>query len=56
MRRTPLLRGIPYISKLKKERFDAIGQELKKGNYDIVSLQEVNNAHCMTSATSFTLF
>ncbi|XP_028410219.1 LOW QUALITY PROTEIN: sphingomyelin phosphodiesterase 2-like [Dendronephthya gigantea] len=33
--------GIPYLSKVKKERFDAIGQELKKGNYDIVSLQEV---------------
>ena len=43
-----LLRGIPFISKLKRERFDAIGHELKKGNYDIVSLQEVLHTNVYT--------
>ena len=43
-----LLRGIPFISKLKRERFDAIGHELQKGNYDIVSLQEVLHTNVYT--------
>lgn len=34
-------RGIPFISKDRDIRIKAIGHELEKGKYDIVSLQEV---------------
>ena len=34
-------RGIPYVSKMWKERKILIAEELAKGHYDIVSLQEV---------------
>ncbi|XP_058818342.1 putative neutral sphingomyelinase isoform X2 [Topomyia yanbarensis] len=33
--------GIPYISKDRKVRVNAIGDVLSSGNYDVVSLQEV---------------
>lgn len=34
-------RGIPYVSKMWEERKVLIAEELAKGRYDIVSLQEV---------------
>lgn len=34
-------RGIPYVSKMWAERKVLIAEELAKGRYDIVSLQEV---------------
>lgn len=34
-------RGIPYISKDREVRMKAIGDELSKGDFDIVSLQEL---------------
>lgn len=34
-------RGIPYVSKMWEERKILIAEELAKGHYDIVSLQEV---------------
>ena len=36
-----ILRGIPYVSKMWADRKLLIAEELAKGQYDIVSLQEV---------------
>ena len=36
-----LARGIPYVSKMWAERKLLISEELAKGHFDIVSLQEV---------------
>lgn len=38
-------RGIPYISKDRHIRVNAIGQELAQGLYGIVALQEVWSEH-----------
>ena len=44
-------RGVPYVSKLRSERFTCIADELAKGHYDIVSLQEVRSVIMSWSAT-----
>lgn len=35
-------RGIPFISKDRTVRVNAISKEIAKGDYDVVSLQEVS--------------
>ena len=41
-----LHRGVHYVSKKIKERFQAIADEIEKRQYDIVALQEVGNVVC----------
>lgn len=36
-----LCRGLKFISKFRKERYEAIVNEILESNYDIVNLQEV---------------
>lgn len=54
-----LYRGIPLVSKDRKVRINAISKELARGEYDVVSLQEVSeiikslsllyhSGHCFT--------
>lgn len=38
-------RGIPYVSKDRQLRVEAIGEYLAEGNFDVVSLQEVWSEH-----------
>ena len=40
-----LHRGIPFVSKDRSIRVNAISKEIAKGDYDVVSLQEVSKVN-----------